>query len=200
MTGLRGHPRLTMAAGALLASLMTATGAAAQSYPSGPVKVIVPFGAGGATDILARIFSERLQQGLGQSFTVENRGGAAGQIAAAAVARMPTDGSTAHVHDRGADHHRAADERQDQLRPAQGHRADRHRRGAADLARGQRGVAAQVRGRHRAEGEGNARQAHLRHLGRRHRTASRRPRRCRARPASRWCTCRSAAAATSSPR
>ena len=94
MTGLRGHPRLTMAAGALLASLMTATGAAAQSYPSGPVKVIVPFGAGGATDILARIFSERLQQGLGQSFTVENRGGAAGQIAAAAVARMPNDGST----------------------------------------------------------------------------------------------------------
>ena len=68
---------------------MTATGVAAQSYPSGPVKVIVPFGAGGATDILARIFSERLQQGLGQSFTVENRGGAAGQIAAAAVARCP---------------------------------------------------------------------------------------------------------------
>jgi tripartite-type tricarboxylate transporter receptor subunit TctC len=94
MTGLRGHPRLTMAAGALLASLMTATGAAAQSYPSGPVKVIVPFGAGGATDILARIFSYRLQQGLGQSFTLENRGGAAGQIAAAAVARMPNDGST----------------------------------------------------------------------------------------------------------
>ena len=94
MTGLREHPRLTVAAGALLASLMTATGAAAQSYPSGPVKVVVPFGAGGATDILARIFSERLQQGLGQSFTVENRGGAAGQIAAAAVARMPNDGST----------------------------------------------------------------------------------------------------------
>ena len=55
---------------------------------------VVPFGAGGATDILARVFSERLQQGLGQSFTVENRGGAAGQIAAAAVARLPADGST----------------------------------------------------------------------------------------------------------
>jgi tripartite-type tricarboxylate transporter receptor subunit TctC len=86
--------RGSAAAGVLLASLMAATGAAAQSYPSGPVKVVVPFGAGGATDILARIFSDRLQQGLGQSFTVENRGGAAGQIAAAAVARSPADGST----------------------------------------------------------------------------------------------------------
>jgi tripartite-type tricarboxylate transporter receptor subunit TctC len=41
--------------------------------------VLVPFGAGGATDILARVFSERLAQSLGQPFTVENRGGAAAQ-------------------------------------------------------------------------------------------------------------------------
>ena len=68
--------------------------ASAQTYPSAPVKVVVPFGAGGATDILARVFSERLQQNLGQSFTVENRGGAAGQIAATAVARSPADGAT----------------------------------------------------------------------------------------------------------
>jgi tripartite-type tricarboxylate transporter receptor subunit TctC len=84
--------------GAFLLTLMSVLGGAqrafAQSYPSGPVKVLVPFGAGGATDILARVFSERLQQNLGQSFTVENRGGAAGQIAAAAVARSPADGST----------------------------------------------------------------------------------------------------------
>src|SRR6266850_1257706 len=66
----------------------------AQTYPSAPVKVVVPFGAGGATDVLARVFSERLAQNLGQPFTVENRGGAAGQIAAAAVARSPADGST----------------------------------------------------------------------------------------------------------
>ena len=94
LRGAQSHWRLSAAAGVLLASLVAPMSAAAQSYPSGPVKVIVPFGAGGATDILARIFSERLQQGLGQSFTVENRGGAAGQIAAAAVARMPNDGST----------------------------------------------------------------------------------------------------------
>lgn len=86
--------RSIVAASALLFGLLTTATATAQSYPSGPVKVVVPFGAGGATDILARVFSERLQQGLGQSFTVENRGGAAGQIAAAAVARSPADGAT----------------------------------------------------------------------------------------------------------
>jgi tripartite-type tricarboxylate transporter receptor subunit TctC len=73
---------------------IAATAALAQNYPTGPVKVVVPFGAGGATDILARVFSERLQQGLGQSFTVENRAGAAGQIAATAVARSTADGTT----------------------------------------------------------------------------------------------------------
>ena len=52
--------------------------------PTGPVRVIVPFGAGGATDALARVFIDRLQQRLGQTFTAENRGGAGGQIAAAA--------------------------------------------------------------------------------------------------------------------
>ena len=54
----------------------------------------MPFGAGGATDVVARMFADRLQQRMGQSFTIENRGGAAGQIAAAAFARAPTDGYT----------------------------------------------------------------------------------------------------------
>src|SRR5438132_1022459 len=68
--------------------------ATAQTYPAGPVKVIVPFGAGGATDVVARVFADRLQQRLGQTVTVENRGGAGGQIAAAAFARAPADGYT----------------------------------------------------------------------------------------------------------
>jgi tripartite-type tricarboxylate transporter receptor subunit TctC len=89
------HWRFVSATAAALAIwLMVAATAAAQTYPTAPVKVIVPFGAGGATDILARVFSDRLQHNLGQPFTVENRGGAAGQIAAAAVARSPADGST----------------------------------------------------------------------------------------------------------
>ena len=68
--------------------------AVAQSYPTGPIRMLVPFGAGGATDVVARVFSDRLQQRLGQSVTVENRAGAAGQIAAAAFARSPNDGYT----------------------------------------------------------------------------------------------------------
>ena len=86
-------PRIAAIASAI-AIAAAASPSLAQTFPSAPVKVVVPFGAGGATDILARVFSERLQAALGQSFTVENRGGAAGQIAAAAVARSPADGST----------------------------------------------------------------------------------------------------------
>ena len=79
---------------AVLFTLIAATAAGAQAYPTGPVRVVVPFGAGGATDVLARVFADQLQQRLSQPFTVENRGGAAGQIAATAVARSPADGST----------------------------------------------------------------------------------------------------------
>lgn len=68
--------------------------ATAQSYPASPVKLIVPFGAGGATDVLARVFADRLQKSMGQSVTVENRAGAGGQIAATAFARAPADGYT----------------------------------------------------------------------------------------------------------
>jgi tripartite-type tricarboxylate transporter receptor subunit TctC len=75
-------------------TLLAATAAGAQAYPTAPVRVVVPFGAGGATDVLARVFADQLQQRLGQPFTPENRGGAAGQIAATAVARSPADGST----------------------------------------------------------------------------------------------------------
>jgi tripartite-type tricarboxylate transporter receptor subunit TctC len=89
----RHRPVIATIAGAML-TLFAATSAGAQAYPTGPVKVVVPFGAGGATDVLARVFADQLQQRLGQPFTPENRGGAAGQIAATAVARSPADGST----------------------------------------------------------------------------------------------------------
>ena len=91
----RAHRRIAaIILGTVMAALPAATIAMAQSYPTAPVKVLVPFGAGGATDVVARVFADRLQQRMGQSFTVENRGGAGGQIAAAAFARAPADGYT----------------------------------------------------------------------------------------------------------
>jgi tripartite-type tricarboxylate transporter receptor subunit TctC len=90
----RARRHFGAALGVAAAVLVAAPLASAQNYPSAPVKVIVPFAAGGATDILGRVFSERLQANLGQSFTVENRGGAAGQIAATAFSRAAPDGYT----------------------------------------------------------------------------------------------------------
>jgi tripartite-type tricarboxylate transporter receptor subunit TctC len=90
----RTHRSAATTIATVMLTLFVSTAAGAQAYPTGPVKVVVPFGAGGATDVLARVFADQLQQRLGQPFTPENRGGAAGQIAATAVARSPADGST----------------------------------------------------------------------------------------------------------
>jgi tripartite-type tricarboxylate transporter receptor subunit TctC len=66
----------------------------AQSYPSRPVRVIVPFPPGGAPDLVGRTLAHGLQERLGQSFVVENRTGAGGNIAAEAVAKSAPDGYT----------------------------------------------------------------------------------------------------------
>lgn len=67
--------------------------ARAESYPSRPVRVIIPFAPGAATDILARLMAARFSEALGQPFPAENRTGANGGIAAELVARGPKDGS-----------------------------------------------------------------------------------------------------------
>ena len=75
-------------------ALAAALAAQAQNYPTRPVKLIVPFPAGSATDQVARIVGAQLQEALGQPFIVENRAGAQGAIAAAEVAKAPADGYT----------------------------------------------------------------------------------------------------------
>lgn len=79
----------------LFATLAAAGGSVlAQAWPAKPVKLIVPYAAGGTTDVLARIMSERLAQALGQPFVVEYRPGAGGTIGAEAAAKSPADGYT----------------------------------------------------------------------------------------------------------
>lgn len=66
----------------------------AQDYPSRPVRMIVPFGAGTTTDIIGRIFAEAIAKPLGQAVVVENRAGAGGNIGSDLVAKAPADGYT----------------------------------------------------------------------------------------------------------
>src|SRR5918911_4921197 len=78
----------------LAAACMIAGAAAAQDYPSRPVKMIVPFGAGGPADVYARVLAQHLQESLKQSFVVEDRPGAGSIIGSDAVAKSPPDGYT----------------------------------------------------------------------------------------------------------
>jgi tripartite-type tricarboxylate transporter receptor subunit TctC len=79
----------------LLALLLAASfSAVAQNYPAKPVRVIVPYGPGGSTDLTGRVVSQKLQEALGQPFVVENKPGASAQIGAAEVAKAPPDGYT----------------------------------------------------------------------------------------------------------
>ncbi|MEY3872515.1 MAG: putative extracytoplasmic binding receptor, partial [Pseudomonadota bacterium] len=68
--------------------------AAAQSYPAKPVRLVVPFPPGGATDILARAISIKAAEKLGQPIVIDNRAGAGGTIGSAMVAKSPADGYT----------------------------------------------------------------------------------------------------------
>jgi tripartite-type tricarboxylate transporter receptor subunit TctC len=85
---------------AVVAALFGASGAVtAQSYPSKPVRVIVPFTPGGISDVLARVMAQHLSSAMGQQFIVENRPGAGTTIAAELVARSVPDGYTLYFID-----------------------------------------------------------------------------------------------------
>jgi tripartite-type tricarboxylate transporter receptor subunit TctC len=78
----------------LVAMLVMPWVAGGQTYPSKPVKVVIPYPPGSTPDIVGRTLSSKLQDSLGQSFIVENRTGAGGNIGAEAVAKAPADGYT----------------------------------------------------------------------------------------------------------
>jgi tripartite-type tricarboxylate transporter receptor subunit TctC len=79
---------------ALFASLLVAGSVLAQAYPARPVKVVVPWPPGQATDIAARIVAQKLQESMGQAFVVENKPGAGGAIGTDSVAKSAGDGYT----------------------------------------------------------------------------------------------------------
>ena len=90
---LRRRQFLFLSAGAAALPAMSQL-ARAQPYPSRPVRILVGFPPGGPSDILARLIGQRLSERLGQSFIIENRPGASGNIATEAVTRAPPDGHT----------------------------------------------------------------------------------------------------------
>ena len=84
---------LRLASGAAALPAVSGIGRA-QSYPSRPIKIVVPFPAGGGTDIVARAIAERMRLSLGQPVVIENIGGGNGTIGTGRVARVAGDGYT----------------------------------------------------------------------------------------------------------
>jgi len=82
----------------IVALALLAGAASAQSYPSKPVRVVIPWPPGGSNDVVGRIVTQKVGENLGQQFIVDNRAGAAGSIGADVVAKAPPDGYTLMVH------------------------------------------------------------------------------------------------------
>jgi tripartite-type tricarboxylate transporter receptor subunit TctC len=96
MTGPRSSPGFTLALAAILiaAPAFFAGPSVAQDYPTRPIRIIVPFGAGGPADVAARVLGNALQESLKQPFVIENRPGAGAVIGTQEAAKSPPDGYT----------------------------------------------------------------------------------------------------------
>jgi len=83
-----------IASGVASAAALAHTHSFAQAYPSKPIRIIVPYAAGGITDILSRLLAQQMETSLGQRVVVENRAGASGVLGTEVVAKSPPDGYT----------------------------------------------------------------------------------------------------------
>ena len=93
--------RRTGLALAAMACMLVQGQALAQTYPTKPIKAIVPFAPGSATDQIGRAFAQKMSENLGQTIVVENRAGASGMLGADAVAKSAPDGYTLMVTSSG---------------------------------------------------------------------------------------------------
>ncbi|MGZ5138482.1 MAG: Bug family tripartite tricarboxylate transporter substrate binding protein [Burkholderiales bacterium] len=87
-----------LSASVLSAVLLSPFIAFAQAYPAKPVRLLIPWPPGGSNDVIGRIVFQKVSESVGQPFPIDNRGGAAGTIGAALVAKSPPDGYTVMVH------------------------------------------------------------------------------------------------------
>lgn len=93
-TGTRRTTLTALAAAALLAGGALSSAHAQSDYPNKPVRLVVPYAPGGATDVIGRVLAKQLSDALGQQFVVDNRAGAGGSLGAGQVGKSPADGYT----------------------------------------------------------------------------------------------------------